>query len=233
MVALAALGGAYAATSTEAMTAEQALKYFEALAQMQLPVGEPRTPAVASMLRAQLQCCALTPAQSVRLLAIWAALLCPDGGCTYRPTPHVLAALLPSLRPQQLSPSELETAVVARAAFPWPTWDSWRAMQQLAAEIASRWVGGPLCCWLLWVACSAARMLLLAWQGRAGQPVCCCCCHCHVADPGRRPPHLCSPLVAPCMQRVRCLPAPAAASGRGHAHAGGGRGRGCRHATLH
>ena len=116
-------------------------------------MGVLRSPAIARMLRGQLHNFVLTPAQSVRLLGAWAALLGPDGDCTYRLTPHDLAALLLSLRPQQLSPEDIQTAVAALAAFPWPTWDSWRAMQELTTEIICR------CVPALWVPCSAAAGL--------------------------------------------------------------------------
>ena len=158
---------------------------------MKLPAGAVRSPAIGRMLRGQLQNFVLTPAQSVRLLGAWAGLLGPDGGCTYRLTPHDLAALLLSLRPQQLSPEDIQTAVVSLAAFPWPTWDSWRAMQELTTEIVSRCVPTR-------EPCSRADWLLLAWQ-----PFLRRFCHGRVADPVRRSP---VPALAWSMQGVRCLP---------------------------
>ena len=134
---------------------EKIIRYFEAMVRMRVVGGMVHSHAVGLILRAQLQHFKLSLAQSLRLLAAWAALLGPDTRCSYRPTPHDLQALLLALRPQQLGAGDLKSAIVALGAFPWPTWNTMRAMERLAAEVVARWVGVPglLLVELVWVRC--------------------------------------------------------------------------------
>ena len=126
-------------------SSDQLVRFFEAMARMTLPVLALKSPGIGLMARAQIQRFVLRPSQAMRLLHAWATLLGPTGSCTYRPTPHDVKDLFLCLRPKQLNAGELEAAVKALAAFPWPTWHSWPMMQTLTAEIIARWAPGEAC----------------------------------------------------------------------------------------
>eukprot|EP00887_Chlorella_sp_A99_P007491 scaffold2.g7491.t1 len=125
------------------LSPEQIVRFYEAQARTRLAVAGVKSRGLGTQLRAHLRQCRLSGGQALRLLCAWAALGSPaqPGGTAsrrFRPTPHDFADLRACLRPGCMAGEQLEAAVAAAAAFPWPTWHSLPLLCNLAAETVRR-----------------------------------------------------------------------------------------------